>query len=56
MQSEKHSNNGIIDGNDEPENNTQSEQKYPKAVLFIIGNEFCERFTFYGMISKLIKH
>lgn len=27
--------------------------KYPKAVFFIIGNEFCERFTFYGMRTIL---
>ena len=24
----------------------------PKPVFFIIGNEFCERFCFYGMKSK----
>jgi dipeptide/tripeptide permease len=22
---------------------------YPKAVLFIVTTEFCERFSFYGM-------
>jgi len=22
---------------------------YPKQVFFIIGNEFCERFSYYGM-------
>lgn len=26
--------------------------KYPKSVAFIICNEFCERFNFYGMRSK----
>lgn len=26
--------------------------KYPKAVGFIISNEFCERFNYYGMRSK----
>jgi hypothetical protein len=26
---------------------------YPKAVFFIISTEFCERFSFYGMKSKL---
>lgn len=25
---------------------------YPKHVLFIIANEFCERFNFYGMRGK----
>uniref|UniRef100_H2Y3X6 Uncharacterized protein n=1 Tax=Ciona savignyi TaxID=51511 RepID=H2Y3X6_CIOSA len=28
--------------------------KYPKQVFFIIGNEFCERFSFYGMRTVLI--
>uniref|UniRef100_H2Y3X0 Uncharacterized protein n=1 Tax=Ciona savignyi TaxID=51511 RepID=H2Y3X0_CIOSA len=27
---------------------------YPKQVFFIIGNEFCERFSFYGMRTVLI--
>ena len=22
---------------------------YPRGVLFIIANEFCERFSYYGM-------
>ena len=26
---------------------------YPKSVFFIIGNEFCERFSFYGMVAVL---
>lgn len=26
--------------------------KYPKSVAFIICNEFCERFNFYGMRSE----
>lgn len=25
---------------------------YPKAVFFVAGNEFCERFSYYGMRSK----
>lgn len=29
-------------------------QKYPKSVFFILGNEFCERFSFYGMRAVLI--
>ncbi|XP_034255978.1 peptide transporter family 1 isoform X2 [Thrips palmi] len=27
--------------------------KYPKVVFFIIGNEFCERFSYYGMRTIL---
>ena len=27
--------------------------KYPRSVIFIIGNEFCERFSFYGMKAIL---
>ena len=25
---------------------------YPKQVWFIVGNEFCERFSYYGMNGK----
>ena len=25
---------------------------YPKSILFIVGNEFCERFSYYGMKGK----
>ncbi|CAG2069552.1 unnamed protein product, partial [Timema podura] len=28
--------------------------KYPRSVFFIISNEFCERFSYYGMRSKLL--
>jgi solute carrier family 15 oligopeptide transporter 1 len=27
--------------------------RYPISILFIIGNEFCERFSFYGMKAIL---
>lgn len=27
---------------------------YPTAVFFMLGNEFCERFSFYGMRAVLI--
>lgn len=27
---------------------------YPKRVFFIIGNEFCERFNYYGMCSEFV--
>lgn len=26
---------------------------YPKSVFFIVSNEFCERFSFYGMRSNI---
>ncbi|XP_056012764.1 solute carrier family 15 member 2-like isoform X2 [Ostrea edulis] len=29
-------------------------QKYPSSVFFILGNEFCERFSYYGMRAVLI--
>ncbi|KAG0728410.1 Solute carrier family 15 member 1 [Chionoecetes opilio] len=38
----------------DPEQNTQKKLKYPKSVFFIIGNEFCERFSYYGMKAILI--
>ncbi|XP_066587274.1 peptide transporter family 1 [Prorops nasuta] len=28
--------------------------KYPKSIFFIISNEFCERFSFYGMKTILV--
>ncbi|XP_043216312.1 solute carrier family 15 member 2-like isoform X1 [Amphibalanus amphitrite] len=31
----------------------KTKHKYPKPVFFIIGNEFCERFSFYGMKAIL---
>ena len=27
---------------------------FPKSLLFIIGNEFCERFSYYGMKAILV--
>ena len=27
---------------------------YPKSLFFIIGNEFCERFSYYGMKAILV--
>lgn len=27
---------------------------YPMRVFLIIGNEFCERFTYYGMVGRFI--
>nr|XP_027203330.1 solute carrier family 15 member 2-like isoform X2 [Dermatophagoides pteronyssinus]XP_027203331.1 solute carrier family 15 member 2-like isoform X2 [Dermatophagoides pteronyssinus] len=36
------------------ENEGEKKIPYPKSILFIIGNEFCERFSFYGMRTILI--
>ncbi|XP_046824212.1 peptide transporter family 1 isoform X1 [Vespa crabro] len=32
---------------------TETKLKYPKSVFFIISNEFCERFSYYGMRTVL---
>lgn len=40
----------VISKRDVEEN--KIEAKFPKSVFFIIGNEFCERFSYYGMRSK----
>jgi dipeptide/tripeptide permease len=29
-------------------------RSYPRSVFFMLGNEFCERFSFYGMRAILI--
>lgn len=43
---------------EEPEKDEESQSlvklKYPMAVPFIITNEFCERFNFYGMKAILV--
>ncbi|GFT40915.1 solute carrier family 15 member 2 [Nephila pilipes] len=31
----------------------QEKEKYPKSVFFILGNELCERFCYYGMRTVL---
>ncbi|KAF0768204.1 solute carrier family 15 member 1-like isoform X2 [Aphis craccivora] len=28
--------------------------KYPKSIWYIIGNEFCERFSYYGLKAILV--
>ncbi|CAG9803152.1 unnamed protein product [Chironomus riparius] len=38
-------------GNPEP---VQPKLKYPRSIPFIISNEFCERFNFYGMKTILV--
>lgn len=37
------------------ESNEPKKIPYPKRVFFIIGNEFCERFNFYGMKSEFVR-
>jgi len=37
----------------DPEKDTTS-HKFPKYVGFILGNEFCERYAFFGMKTALI--
>ncbi|GAB6029276.1 hypothetical protein CHUAL_005041 [Chamberlinius hualienensis] len=32
----------------------QKRSSFPKSVFFIVGNEFCERFSYYGMRTVLI--
>ncbi|CAG0894280.1 unnamed protein product [Darwinula stevensoni] len=36
------------------EHSDEKKLPYPKAVFFIISNEFCERFGFYGMRTILV--
>ena len=31
---------------------TAAKSAYPKSVFFIVGNEFCERFCYYGMRGR----
>lgn len=51
----KNSENEIQDHPDNQNNVERQEQKikYPKSVFFIVTNEFCERFSFYGMRTIL---
>lgn len=35
------------------ESNEPAKIAYPKRVILILGTEFCERFSFFGMTSKL---
>ncbi|KAH9501884.1 solute carrier family 15 member 2 isoform X2 [Dermatophagoides farinae] len=46
----KNSNSYTVD----KENGGEKKIPYPKSILFIIGNEFCERFSFYGMRTILV--
>jgi dipeptide/tripeptide permease len=37
----------------EEKNSSKADDKYPKFIFLIILNEFCERFSFYGMRTIL---
>uniref|UniRef100_A0AC34GFD0 Peptide transporter n=1 Tax=Panagrolaimus sp. ES5 TaxID=591445 RepID=A0AC34GFD0_9BILA len=39
-----------------PQSLIASLRSYPKGVFFMLGNEFCERFSFYGMRAVLIMY
>ncbi|XP_043512875.1 peptide transporter family 1 isoform X1 [Frieseomelitta varia] len=55
MSERKHSVNEIQDypDNEGSMDENQKKLKYPKSIFFIISNEFCERFSFYGMRTVL---
>lgn len=38
--------NGIVEAQETDE---KSNDKFPCSIIFIIGNEFCERFCYYGL-------
>lgn len=44
--------NIISDGSNDPYPKSMK-LPYPRRVFLILGNELCERFTFYGMSGKL---
>ncbi|XP_053389914.1 solute carrier family 15 member 2-like [Mercenaria mercenaria] len=39
---------------DKQKGKTKSKKKYPYSVFFILSNEFCERFSYYGMRAILV--
>lgn len=46
----------LLAGGEKTYDDVEAKQKklaYPKSVFFIIGNEFCERFSYYGMKAIL---
>lgn len=47
----------IFSGKQQSEADTEAvvdKLPYPKSIFFIISNEFCERFNYFGMRSKLL--
>ncbi|KAK1121556.1 hypothetical protein K0M31_010355 [Melipona bicolor] len=55
MSENKHSVNEIQDhpDNEGSMDENQKKLKYPRSIFFIVSNEFCERFSFYGMRTVL---
>lgn len=43
---------GAAHGLNNVDSNAPQKLPYPKRVFLILGNEFCERFMFYGLDSK----
>ncbi|CAG2165479.1 unnamed protein product [Oppiella nova] len=43
-----------IDNNNEDQLEVPKKGRYPRSVAFIIGNEFCERFSYYGAKAILV--
>ena len=42
------------DANDNLKPKDEKKYPYPKGIPFIVSTEFCERFSYYGMKSKLL--
>jgi solute carrier family 15 (oligopeptide transporter), member 1 len=47
---DEYDNSYVVDSKDAMEVDTE---RYPKSIYFIMGNEFCERFSYYGMRAVL---
>ena len=45
--------NVYVNGNKKGFQICKSLRSYPKGVFFMLGNEFCERFSYYGMQAIL---
>lgn len=44
----------MVQSESDPVSPTKEKKKYPYAVFFILSNEFCERFSYYGMRAILV--
>jgi hypothetical protein len=44
---------GLIESHDTTPHDDDTPKHFPRHVGFILGNEFCERFSFYGMRTIL---
>lgn len=47
-------NNDELNAQTDAQNEESAILPYPKRVFFIIGNEFCERFNYFGMKGEKI--